>query len=184
VLTWQEEQTRFAFQNGNAGIMRNWPYAHPLLQDSARSRVAGKFAVAMVPGAVEGRASATLGGQQLAINAHTEHPDSAWLLLSFLTAPEQMLERAVAVGQYPARLALYDEPRLAAALSVPPRIARDIVVHAVARPATPVYTELSQLLQVWLHRALTGQTTPDVALSQAAREMTVLLERVGLIDGR
>ena len=27
VLTWHEEEPRFAFQNGEAAMMRNWPYA-------------------------------------------------------------------------------------------------------------------------------------------------------------
>ena len=50
-LTWHEEETRFAFQNGRALFMRNWPYAHPLLSDAERSRVAGRFDVAPMPAA-------------------------------------------------------------------------------------------------------------------------------------
>ncbi|MGH9457974.1 MAG: extracellular solute-binding protein, partial [Thermoanaerobaculia bacterium] len=49
VLTWHEEETRFAFQNGRAALMRNWPYAVPLLEDESASRVAGRFAVAPMP---------------------------------------------------------------------------------------------------------------------------------------
>jgi hypothetical protein len=45
---------------------------------------------------------------------------------------------------------------------------------------TPVYTELSEILQIWLHRALTGQTDPTDALHRAAQEMRELLSRVGL----
>ena len=44
-LAWQEEPVRFAFQNGEAAFMRNWPYAYPLLADPARSRVAGRVGV-------------------------------------------------------------------------------------------------------------------------------------------
>jgi hypothetical protein len=45
---------------------------------------------------------------------------------------------------------------------------------------TPVYTQLSDILQIYLHRALTRQQEPAAALAQAAKEMQVLLDRVGL----
>jgi len=183
VLTWHEEEARFAFQNGQAAMMRNWPYAYALLEDSTRSKVAGRFAVAPMPaaaGAAGGRPTATLGGSQLAINAHTEHPREAWTLLAFLLAPEQMLERAQVVGQFPTRPALYDDPRLGRALRIPVAQVRAAVASATPRPATPVYTELSGLLQVQLHRALSGQIEPAAALRAAAREMDALLERTGV----
>ncbi|MFQ5890851.1 MAG: ABC transporter substrate-binding protein [Gemmatimonadota bacterium] len=181
-LTWQEEQTRFGFQNGQAAFMRNWPYAYALMQDSAKSRVAGRFAVAPMPAAPGGRATAALGGSQLAINANTEHPEAAWLLIEYLTRPEQMLERARVAGQYPTRPALYDRPALAEALPISPAQARAIVERATPRPVTPVYTQLSEILQIRLHRALTGQQEPDEALREAAREMRELLAKVGLME--
>jgi multiple sugar transport system substrate-binding protein len=184
VLTWHEEETRFAFQNGNAVFLRNWPYAYPLL-NQAGSRVAGRFAVAPMPAAPGGEPTAALGGGQLAVNAYSRHPEAAWRLLSYLTAPERMLERAAAVGQYPARRSVYRDPRLAAALAAPPEQVLRIVERARPRPATPLYSELSEVLQIHLHRALAGQTEPARALAQAAREMEAVLERSGLrrLDG-
>lgn len=180
VLTWHEEETRFAFQNGNAALMRNWPYAAALLSDSAQSRVAGRFAVATMPAAPGGAPTATLGGAQLAINAHSEHPEAAFAVIEYLTAPEQMLERVEAVGQYPTRPALFDDPRLRAALPVPASVARAAVVHARPRPVTPIYTELSEILQIALHRALVRQAEPRDALAAAARQMEALIERTGV----
>ncbi|MGE0354837.1 MAG: ABC transporter substrate-binding protein [Gemmatimonadales bacterium] len=180
VLTWHEEETRFAFQNGEAAFMRNWPYAYSLMQDTAGSKVAGSFAVAPMPAGPGGAPSAALGGSQLAINRNCEFPDSAWQVIAWLTAPSRMLERAEAVGQFPARQAVYDDPRLVRALAIPPADARAIIAHAVPRPVTPVYTQLSGILQIQIHRALTRQTEPRAALDAAAREMQALLDRVGL----
>ncbi len=180
VLTWHEEQTRFAFQNSEAVFMRNWPYAYPLLQDSSKSRVAGRVAVSPMPAGPGGEAGAALGGSQLAINARTRHPDSAYVLLAWLTAPAQMSERARAVGQFPPRPSLYAGSALAGALPIPPGQVEGIIAHAVPRPVTPVYTELSQILQIWLHRALSHQAEPRDALAHAAAEMRALLRRVGL----
>ena len=178
-LTWQEEQTRFAFQNGTAAMMRNWPYAYALLE-SADSPVAGKFAVAPMPAAAGGEPTGALGGSQLAINARTAQPDEAWALIEFLTAPEQMIERARVVGQFPSRRSPYDGNALEAALGTAPAEARRIVEAAEARPVTPVYTQLSEILQIRLHRVLTRQQEPRPALEEAAREMRALLSRVGL----
>ena len=43
-----------------------------------------------------------------------------------------------------------------------------------------MYSELSEILQVRIHRALTGQQAPEAALQEAAREMRALLARAGL----
>ena len=183
VLTWQEEQTRFAFQNGQAAFMRNWPYAYPLMQDSTESRVAGKFSVAPMPAAPGGSPTAAVGGAQLAINRRSEHPEAAWALINFLTRPEQMRERAAVVGQFPTRTAVYDDPELASGLAVPPATVRRIIEYGVPRPVTPIYTQLSEILQIHLHRALTRQSEPAEALARAQMEMQRLLNRAGLGTG-
>ncbi|MFL5488638.1 MAG: ABC transporter substrate-binding protein [Gemmatimonadaceae bacterium] len=183
VLTWHEEEARFAFQNGNAVFMRNWPYPVAAMSDTAQSKVAGKFAVSPIPAsgsAPTGHSTAALGGAQLAINAYTEFPDAAYRLIAYLTAPEQMLERAQAVGQYPTRPALYDDARLRSALSIPLENARRAIESATPRPVTPIYTELSEILQIELHRALVGQVAPREALNSAAARINTLIERTGM----
>jgi multiple sugar transport system substrate-binding protein len=94
-----------------------------------------------------------------------------------------MLERAQVAGQFPPVRAIYDTPALDEALAVPAAEARDIIERAVPRPASPVYSELSEILQVSLHRALTGQQDPRAALQEAATAMRALLARAGLAGG-
>jgi len=180
VLGWQEEQSRFAFQNGEAAFMRNWPYAYGLLEDPSQSRVAGRFAVAPMPGGRGGAPTAALGGSELAINAYSADQDAAYQLIDYLLQPEQLLERARIAGEYPPRPSLYRTPALASALKMSPGIVEAIIDRAVPRPVTPVYTELSEILQIAVHRALTAQQAPREALVRAASEMQALLDKVGL----
>jgi multiple sugar transport system substrate-binding protein len=181
-LSWQEEQTRFAFQNGRALFMRNWPYAYPLMQ-AADSAVAGRFAVASMPAAPGGRPAATLGGSQLAINARSDQPEAAYAVIEFLLQPAQMLERARVAGQFPPHRSLYAERALAEALPIDAARVEQIIASAVARPATPVYAELSDIVQIHVHRCLSGQETSAEALRAAAGEIDALLARVGLLPG-
>ena len=180
VLGWQEEQTRFAFQNGQAVFMRNWPYAFPLAQDHAQSSVAGRVAVSPMPGTAGGAPTAALGGASLAINAHSDQIDDAYRLMLFLMEPEQMIERARIAGQYPTRPDLYRSGALDTVLTIAPADALAIIERATPRPVTPVYSQLSEILQVSLHRALTRQREPRDALREAADAMRVLLDSVKL----
>ena len=175
-LGWHEEETRFAFQNGDAVFMRNWPYAYPLVQDPRESRVAGKVAVAPMPAGPGGQPTAALGGAHLGINARTRHPDAAWRLVEYLTAPEQAVERARLAGLYPARPALYRGGALEGALPIDPAAALAVIEHATARPTTPMYAQLSAALQVHLHRALGGQVSIDAAVAGAAADITRILD--------
>lgn len=180
VLTWQEEQTRLAFQSGQAVFMRNWPYAYGLLEDAAQSRVAGRVAVSSMPYGQGGMATAALGGSVLAVNAFSEQPDAAYALLDFLMQPEQMLERARIAGQYPTRPAMYDTGELRDALTIPVSEALQVIQRAMPRPVTPVYSQLSDLLQISVHRVLTRQQEPGPALREAAAAMRALLAKAGL----
>jgi len=133
-----------------------------------------------MPAADGGTPTAALGGSALAINAFSDQPAEAYALIDYLLQPEQMLERARIVGQYPARPSLYATTALAEALTVPPADALEVIARAVPRPVTPVYHELSQILQISLHRALTRQQEPRLALREAAAAMRALLAKVKL----
>jgi multiple sugar transport system substrate-binding protein len=133
-----------------------------------------------MPGGAGGAPTSALGGSVLAINAYSGDREAAYLLIDYLLQPDQLLERARLVGQYPPRPTLYETQALADALTIAPGEARRIIERAVARPVTPVYTELSEILQIALHRTLTNQQEPRAALEGAAASMQALLDKVGL----
>jgi hypothetical protein len=78
---------------------------------------------------------------------------------------------------------MYQGDALKGQLNIPPEVARRVIEYAVPRPVTPVYNQISEILQIQLHRALTRQTTPAAALAQAQSDMQQLLDRVGLGAG-
>jgi ABC-type glycerol-3-phosphate transport system substrate-binding protein len=45
---------------------------------------------------------------------------------------------------------------------------------------TPIYTEMSEILQIELHRALVRQAEPQAALNSAAKRIDALIERTGM----
>ena len=76
-LTYKEEESRRAFQEGKLIFLRNWPYVYALAdKKDGSSQVAGKFAVAPLPG-LNGPGVSSLGGHALAISTYAKNKKTA-----------------------------------------------------------------------------------------------------------
>ncbi|HJP60654.1 MAG TPA: hypothetical protein VJ865_11660, partial [Gemmatimonadaceae bacterium] len=70
--------------------------------------------------------------------------------------------------------------RLRGAINIPLENARRAIESATPRPVTPIYNELSEILQIEVHRALVRQAEPRQALDEAAARINALIERTGM----
>lgn len=176
VVTYMEEDARRVFQKGEAVFMRNWPYAWALL-NSDDSPVKGKVGVAPLPLGPGGRGAATLGGWNLGINKFSskEEKEAAKKLIKFLTSYEQQLYKAIHSGQNPTRKAVYNDPKLKEAAPFMVELL-SVFVNALPRPRTANYSELSDVIQKYVHAALTRQMTAEQAIKNIARELNFLLK--------
>ncbi|MET8447227.1 ABC transporter substrate-binding protein [Streptomyces sp. NPDC005209] len=173
-LTYKEEESKQAFQDGRLLFLRNWPYAYAVAS-APGSPVAGKIGAVPLPGP-DGRGRSVLGGSNLAVNAHARHPDSAARLLAYLTS-ERVQRQVLTRGALPpVRASLYDDPALVRRFPYLPTL-RTAVLSAAPRPKSPHYDQVSLVVQAVVHDALTGRETPESAVRRLARELAAVSHR-------
>jgi trehalose/maltose transport system substrate-binding protein len=167
-LTYKEEESKQAFQDGRLLFLRNWPYAY--VGASAKgSPVAGKIGAVPLPGP-DGPGTSVLGGSNLAVSSHAEHPDSAARLLAYLTS-ERVQRQVLTRGALPpVRADLYEDPELIREFPYLPTL-RESVRTAAPRPKSPRYDQVSLVVQAVVHDAMTGRQTPEAAVRRLAREL-------------
>ncbi|MEU3795625.1 ABC transporter substrate-binding protein [Streptomyces fructofermentans] len=167
-LTYKEEESKQAFQDGRLLFMRNWPYAYASAS-AAGSPVAGKVGAVRLPGP-HGPGVSVLGGSNLAVNAHGRHPDSAARLIAYLTS-EQVQRQVLTQGALPpVRAALYDDPGLVARFPYLPAL-RASVITAAPRPKSPRYEQVSLVVQAVVRDAMAGYAAPSASVRRLAREL-------------
>jgi multiple sugar transport system substrate-binding protein len=157
ILTFKEEDALNYFQEGNAVFMRNWPYAWFILNQDD-SPVKGQVQVTNVPRGPCGAVGAsTLGGWQLGINAHSQHPDEAFEFIAFLTSLEQQNYAAIQAAHLPTRKRSYQDPDVLAANPFMQELA-EVLLNAKPRPVHPLYAEeISPVIQEEVHLVLSGE---------------------------
>jgi multiple sugar transport system substrate-binding protein len=171
-ITYQEEESRRAFQQGQLLYLRNWPYVYGLASTKGPdSKIVGKFSVAPIPGK-DGVGASTLGGYNLAISAFSKNKATARDFITYLQSEEVQRRVLAEMSLPPVVLSLYDDPALQQQVPYLKTL-KEALQAAEARPASPNYNEASLAVQKNAYAALQGQKTLD----QAIQDMKTELER-------
>jgi multiple sugar transport system substrate-binding protein len=172
VTTYKEEESRRAFESGNATFMRNWPYAYSLGKDS---KIADKFDISTFPGYKGNEGAGVLGGYNLAISAYSKNPEGALAFAQFATEPAQQALMATEASLPPTLTETYDDPAVKKAMPFAAEL-RDAIGQAKPRPVSPVYPQISEAIFNNVYDALQGKASPDEAASKMNEEIQKALE--------
>jgi multiple sugar transport system substrate-binding protein len=177
ITTYAEEACRQAFQNGDAALMRNWPYAYSLGNDATKSKVAGKFDIHSIPyGGTNTVGHSCVGGWNMAINAFSKNPDAAWSFVQYVLGATAQKILAITGSYTPALNSVYSDSDVQAKQPLFTKL-QPILQNSLPRPVSPVYTDLSNLIQVNVHQALTKQVSPAAALSTLQSQLQALVSK-------
>ncbi len=173
-LTYKEEESKQAFQDGRLLFLRNWPYAY-VGASAADSKVAGKVGAVPLPGP-DGPGTSVLGGSNLAVGTHARHPDSAARLIAYLTSERVQRQVLTRGAQPPVRADLYEDPGLTEAFPYLPTLRGERAGRRAA-PKSPRYDQVSLAVQAIVRDAMTGRQTPEAAVRRLARELAAISRR-------
>ncbi|QBD82596.1 ABC transporter substrate-binding protein [Ktedonosporobacter rubrisoli] len=159
VTTYTEEPSRITWQNGNAAFMRNWPYAYPLGNNPASSKIANKFDIAPLPhGPHSPTGHSAIGGWNMAINTYSRYPEQAWEFIHYMLQPAAQKQGAIGAGWPVTLQSAYDDPDVLAKEPFFGKL-KPILQTALPRPVSPKYVDISDVLQRSVHQALLKQET-------------------------
>jgi multiple sugar transport system substrate-binding protein len=172
VTTYMEEESRRAFENGNATFMRNWPYAYALGKES---KIADNFDVGTFPGFEGGEPAGVLGGINLGISAYSKNPEGAAAFIEYATGPEVQKTNFLESASPPATAAAYDDPEVQKKYAFASDL-KAAVEQGQARPVSPVYAQISEAIYTNVHDALQGNAEPQAALEKMTSDIEQALE--------
>jgi len=168
VATYMEPESLTAWQTGKPAMMRNWPYAYGLSQDTGRLK--GKFDVAPLPAYEGAGKAAILGGGNNVISVYSKNPGGALAVVDFLAQQDWHTQLTADFSQASPLKATYDQPEVKKAIPFSDDL-RQALEQARARPVSPVYPQISQAIYKNVNQALSGQMSPEDAMKNAQSDI-------------
>lgn len=154
-------------------FLRNWAYVYrPAQKTDGSSKVAGKFAVAPLPG-LNGPGVSTIGGHNLAIGTNAANKGTAADFIKYMSSEEVAKADTLATGQAHVNRALYSDPDILKKFPHFPILLKSIET-ANPRPKVVKDGDATLAMQDSAYSALQGQVAPDAALSELQSKLESL----------
>lgn len=185
ITSYTEREAERDFLTGKAAFLRGWPdtWFEANANDSA---VKGKVGLTSIfPNKdkdknIEPKTVACLGGWGFGIAKRSQHPKEAWKAIEFFTSEEIQRKFVMDSSYLPSRRKLFSDREI---MKKYPHFKDgkmlEIVDNANPRPVITQYEKASEILQRYLSQALSGKSTPETAMQNAAKETRDLLQSKG-----
>lgn len=180
VLSWKEQDTLGAMEDGSAVFMRNWPYSIASL--AAEDAFGTDYGVMPIPYAVSedeaqaqgtGGSTAALGGWHMTVNANTEQTEAALELIEVAMTDDFQLGLLGITGWMPPKPDLYDSTG-ASEQEPMGRYMETLQLagtRAVPRPVTPVWPQQATAIYQEVNAAAAGDKPTANALSELGNRL-------------
>ncbi len=173
-----EGSTDTTFDGGGAAFEINYPFTW----DSAKkinASVAKQMGYALFPQVTPGiKPHVSIGGYNLAVSAHSQHPSLAFDAIRCLTQQQYEVIYATKGGLAPVRTAIYQNPSFDAAYPFHALIQAQLSTYGI-RPQTPSYADVTLAIQKAL--SPTSNINPATVVSSLRSEIKASLTSQALL---
>jgi multiple sugar transport system substrate-binding protein len=172
ILTNDEIAAKDDFISGQAAFTSNWIFQAGFLDDPKVSTIIKQGKMGLLPASESiTSTTASVGGfQGIAIPAASQQKEAAWKWIKFFTSP--LVQRA-----YFFEMPIWTSVQTsqdANMLDPMMTIKREQLLNVHHRPNIPNYSEVSLILQKYIHLTLKGRMEATAALKQAKTEIEAL----------
>jgi multiple sugar transport system substrate-binding protein len=177
VGTYTEPESEAPFLGGDAVFLRDWPYVYGFAGTGDFIKT-DLIDLAPLPAGDGGESHSSIGGWNFFINAFAEQEaqDAAWEFVQYMTAPEQQKAYALGGSYLPTLTALYDDAEIKEKVPVV-RLGGEALKKTLARPVSPVYSDMSLKMSEEFNAVLGGDTEPQQAISTLQKELQSIADQ-------
>ena len=167
------DRIRQNLQAGNLIFGMTWGYVWQRAENDADSTIKGKIGVVPLPGFTADKAATCIGGWQLAVSSFSKNKEAAYKFARYLSSPEVSKMQAIAASHMPVFAEVYTD---ADVLKANPwfKDALPVVQTARARPVSPSYPKVSEVMRTNMNAFLAGSKTAEAALADMNKDLAPL----------